>query len=420
MHRIDCPNCGKRLKHSDEHAGKTVKCPRCLSGILIPDPPPTSPPIPKTVSLPTSVVEPPLAQMLPWSEGLKPPAPPAFAPAPAPPLVVGWQQGLKPLPGSSAAPFDFEDSAPGNGTALEFDNEPASRRYGGGDEADESDDSEYHERVPVRRRPRWWAAFGAGCGLVKWGMWINFASSAYLILIAEVTLLGVSTKTKNLIVVDTIGLYFPLFLLQLTGTAMMLMGWWRMTTVPPNSGAVGLITGASALAALRELVLLVGTVFLLLAMSANGLDVFKYLTNAYVALMIANVCLWVATFSVIPGMAIIGGEIPSRQLRQKAGLITLVHQILAIIMLALVALVYFGVSAAELLPAGSGDEDRVATPRAGRGGGERSTRTADSDPVPLMMFFLLIVLAIEGAYTYLHYSLYAVGQQAAARGADRR
>jgi hypothetical protein len=201
---------------------------------------------------------------------------------------------------------------------------------------------------------------------------------------------------------------------------MMLFGWMRMIAVPPNSGAGGLMTGATALAGLREFVLFVGMLFFIMAITSKGLDGIKYLLNAYTAMMIANFCIWVATFSVIPGMAIIGGEIPSRRLRQKAGQVTLVHQILAIVLLMLIAAAYFMVSAAELLPAGSGGrgEDRFEAPRTGRV--ERSSRDVDRDPTPIVMCLLLVLLMIEAAYTYLHYSLYSVGQQAAARGGDTR
>ena len=56
----------------------------------------------------------------------------------------------------------------------------------------------------------------------------------------------------------------------------------------------------------------------------------------------------------------------------------------------------------------------------GGGGGGMGGGGKDIDPRPIVMFFLLAVLSIQAAYTYLHYSLYAVGQQAAARGADAR
>lgn len=36
------------------------------------------------------------------------------------------------------------------------------------------------------------------------------------------------------------------------------------------------------------------------------------------------------------------------------------------------------------------------------------------------MFFVAVLLLIEAVYTYLHYSLYSVGQDAAARGGDSR
>jgi hypothetical protein len=253
-------------------------------------------------------------------------------------------------------------------------------------------------------------------------MWVNFASSAYIAMLVEVSLLGVATKNRDLFVLGTIELYAPLFLLQLAGTALMLVGWWRMTAAPPGSGAGGVLAGASVLAGLRELVLLVGTGFLLAAAVANGLDAVKYLANAYAALVIGNICVWVATFSAIPGVAIVGGELPSRRLRQKAGQITFVHQILVIAVLGLVVLGYFTVSASELIPVGRGGavDDPAPLPRVGRGGADRPTPAAESHPELLMMFFVTVLLLIEAVYTFLHYSLYSVGQSAASRGGDTR
>ena len=74
------------------------------------------------------------------------------------------------------------------------------------------------------RQPRWHQGFGAGCGLVKWGMWVNFASSAYIAMLVEVSLLGVATKTlaltANLAHSDERDLIFSGFLLFLLRLAL--------------------------------------------------------------------------------------------------------------------------------------------------------------------------------------------------------
>lgn len=385
MQRVDCPTCGKSLKYGDAQAGKPAKCPRCLTAFTLPmalDEPPPPPPRPAPVP---------------------PPAPrPIPTRAPAAPVVVPWTPAAyPPRPATPSEPLPLDDPPPpGGGYTDDFDT----------------------DGYDAPRSSRWHAGFGAGCGLVKWGMWVNFASSAYIFMLVEVSLLGVAMKNRDLFVVGTIGLYVPVFLLQLAGTAMMLAGWWRMTAVPANSGASGLLAGAGILAGLRELVLFVGTAFLLAAAVANGLDTVKYLANAYAALVIGNVCIWVATFSAIPGMAIVGGELPSRRLRQKAGQITLVHQILAIAALGLVALAYFTLSASELVPGGGGGamDDPAPLPRGGRVGAGRAAPAGESHPELLMMFFVMVLLVIEGVYTYLHYSLYSVGQREASRGGDTR
>ena len=366
-----CPSCGTIYNVTAKNIGRRTICKKCGTGLVVNE------------------------------RGLEIVSP---KPAPATPSgaaqakVVPWQEGLKPpQPASSAGKFDFEETSPRHDDDVD----------------DDDDDYDYSDRAIARRGPRWLVGFGAGCGLVKWGMWVNFAGIAYLILLFEISLLG-----KNLDLFLRPALYAPLYLLQLAGTGMMLLGWWRMTAVPPNSGASGLMTGASILAALRVTLLFVGTVLLIMAVAAKGLEGLKYVIHSYTALMIADICLWVATFSVIPGMAIVGGEIPSRRLRQKAGWVTLVHQILAIVLLSLVAAVWYLVLAEDFLGrvGGEGNGDRVVLPNPGRGG----RPAKDVNPVPMMMFFLFAILLIQAAYTYLHYSLYAVGQQAAARGADAR
>lgn len=195
-----------------------------------------------------------------------------------------------------------------------------------------------------------------------------------------------------------------------------------MTAAPPGSGAGGLFAGAGILGGLRELVLFVGTAFLLAVAVGNGFDTLKYLANAYAALVIGNDCIWVATFSAIPGVAIIGGQLPSGRVRKKSGQITLVHQILAIAVLGLVVFAYFTVSTSELMPLGCGGAaaDPDPFPWAGRGGAGRPTPAAEINPALLLAFFLMVILLIEAVYTYLHYSLYSVGQSAAARGGDTR
>jgi DNA-directed RNA polymerase subunit M/transcription elongation factor TFIIS len=36
MYRIQCPNCGHRLKYGDEHVGKKAKCQKCKEQLLLP------------------------------------------------------------------------------------------------------------------------------------------------------------------------------------------------------------------------------------------------------------------------------------------------------------------------------------------------------------------------------------------------
>lgn len=80
-----CPNCGKSLKTSEEHAGKQISCPGCERAVSIPDAPSSPVPEPKsTVAAP------------------QPPQPPRPSPVQPPPTpsaewhymdVDGQQQG---------------------------------------------------------------------------------------------------------------------------------------------------------------------------------------------------------------------------------------------------------------------------------------------------------------------------------------
>lgn len=390
-----CPQCGKLYNVTSAHIGKRVLCKQCQTILIV------------TVNG-LSRIQPPTAS---------PPQPPPQQPPLPPPVVGNWQHGMAPpqpvpLPTRQSAPPHVGYWMPGMAPPPQPVPPPPPPIYAFDDEDDEP--------IERRRGPRWLAAFGAGCGLVKWGMWVNFAGFAFMILLLEMMLIGAASKSKELAVLDKLGLFAVQYLLEIAGTIMMMLGWWRMTAAPSNSGAVGLMTGASILGALRTLSLFVGTVYLIMAVSAKGLDGLRYLVNSSTALMIAEISLLVATFSAIPGMAIVGGEIPSRALRKQAGWVTLFHQFLAIVLLTLIAFALYMLwirdFVGDLNPAPARteiDEERLVAPR--RSGRVMPERSEPSDPTPILMCLLLVVLAVKGAYTYLHFSLYAVGDRAAAR-----
>ncbi|MBM83983.1 MAG: hypothetical protein CMJ78_25795 [Planctomycetaceae bacterium] len=97
---IECQSCGKKIKASDKHAGKRVKCPNCSNTVTIPtatpavDPPAVSEPAEPAAA---EVVSPPVA------ETEMPVIDTAAAATPTPPPTA---------PSDDAPSFDFPDAAP--------------------------------------------------------------------------------------------------------------------------------------------------------------------------------------------------------------------------------------------------------------------------------------------------------------------
>lgn len=291
------------------------------------------------------------------------------------------------------------------------------------DDNDQHEDQDpYSNGAGSARKPkaRWLAGFAEGCGLVKYGVWADFAGVVCLVGILEITLLGLATKNRGLVLVESIGLFvfLPLFLCQLAGTGLVGFGRFRMMSVPANTGAGGVLTGAVVLTALRVVVLFVGMVLLVVAAADRGLESLKYAMFSLSAYMIAAFAGLAAEVSVIPGIAIIGGEIPSRRLRQRAGLVSLVFQILALLWIGLLAMTYFLGLSADFLGNAGGGGGRFAGAPAPANPRRDAPANGPESGIVLLMLLLMVILAIQAAYTYLHYSLYAASQRAAVRGGD--
>src|SRR5207249_2566999 len=119
-----------------------------------------------------------------------------------------------------------------------------------------------------------------------------------------------------------------------------------------------------------------------------------------------------AEWSVVTGMAVVGGAMPSERLRRQAGFVGSVLQLISLAYVLFVAFFYFLGVTGDLVggpgPA-AGPAPRGGRP-AGGGGGGGAGKT-------LIMMLLIGVLGVSAAYTYLHYSLFAAGQSAA--GGDK-
>lgn len=98
MIRVNCPACGKRLKVPVEGAGRTIKCPRCAAGVVVPDAPPDSPvaddlDVDKEPVLGPLFDEEPAPPPRPVPPPVRPPLPPPVIepiPAPSPVPVAVW------------------------------------------------------------------------------------------------------------------------------------------------------------------------------------------------------------------------------------------------------------------------------------------------------------------------------------------
>ncbi|HJZ57331.1 MAG TPA: hypothetical protein VKE74_20350 [Gemmataceae bacterium] len=372
---VVCPSCGKRLQVRDELAGRRVACPGC-----------------KTV---------------------------LSAPAAAPPLDLDSEPAptpvRPPVPAAADNPFTFsEPAARKPAPALVRDN-----RYPK-DEDEYEDEDEDRDEVDRRPAAKRWAGFGSGCGLVGWGLWVEWAAILYWAGLIEFVLASSLNKQGGPPkLIDSGGPFvlFPMFFLLLIGTTVIGLGRLRMLSLPAGTGASGVLGGAAALTGLRGLALLAGTVFIALAgveWLNKGLGTGRYVGlggGAYLVAVLAGV---VAELSVIPGVAVAGGAMPRRRLMRRAGLVSFILQLLALVWVVLIAVVYFVVASIDL----AGPIGRPAPGPAPRG----KPAAADPDsPVMLGMAVGFVILIVQSAYTLLHYSLYAAGRSAAQNpGADAR
>jgi hypothetical protein len=224
--------------------------------------------------------------------------------------------------------------------------------------------------------------------------------------------------------VTTFGL-LPFFGLMLVGSALVGIGRLRMRAVPPGTGAGGVLTGALVLSAVRvaALTAAVGLVaasgFEAKAGRPGGVGLYLlYAAGGYAVALIAGL---VADVTVLPGLAVVGGAIPSATLRRRVGLAGFLFQLVAVLTVFQLAVAYSLFLAASerglsgrLGAVARQPVDAPAEPRPGPIGPDRSSAAFAG-----VCGSLLFALLCQAGYAALHDSLYAAGQRATARDAPK-
>lgn len=375
--RLTCSACSKPMQAPDVAAGKRVKCPNCQAVVSVP--------MQAAAAAPAAVPARPAPPPVP------PPAPPVpAAPAPAP------------VPATSDNPFGFDDAPvvkkarkPARDEAE--DERPRKKK---GRARDEDEEEEWEGEAP-RKGAKGWSAFGAGCGSVKLGLWIEFGAIAYFGILFFLALAGVGGRGSPLSGGGGI-MFLPIPLAMLAGTTFILLGRLKMMSAPKSSGASTVLLGAVLLTGLRGIAVLAGALFSVLAVANDGVSAAMYGSRAAMALLIGAAPGAVAELTVITAMALAGGCIPDENLRRKAGLLTFITQAFA--------LAYFLLVALALLVGLDDGPPRGGMGRPGQFGQPQGGPPAD--PRTIMGVIVFVYLLLQFVYTALQASMYGAAQYA--------
>jgi hypothetical protein len=430
-----CTSCGKRLQIGDQYAGRKVACPGCKTVLTAPGAAasPASPPPP--------AAKPAAAAAKPAVAAAKP------APAPLPPPPAPEKKTKK-----EELPFTFD--APGAKNRDEDDEEPPPRKAApprrGRRDDDEDDDrparrGRTRAEEPAGATAKAWKSFGAGSGLARLGLWIEFLALAYGIGMTAYILTALLGDPVAVVkrVNDAGGpaVIAPMFIGIAFGSLLSLLGRTRMMRIPPGTGAKKVFFGAWALTVIRILTTLGAAALILKASSewpdltksgadidAKGKDAFLHMFLAFAAFAVGTPFWILADLSTIPAMAIVGGEIPDARLRQKAGQVTFVLQML--ILAYVISAVAAGVGLSQIDWSALRSESPDAATAAGTStttvpGGKTATTTttkasaADSAKAAIMFSAGLGIL-VQLAYTALFASMYGAGRRAAAEAREEQ
>jgi hypothetical protein len=209
---FECPHCSMQVRAPDVLAGKTARCPYCETNCNVPE-------------------EPPVAEVVPEPDG-----PIDVEPLPLdsgdPPGRSARKPGPKPEPG----PWD----------RGEFD--PA-------------------RRAALRSATGKWRAFGDGCGVAQWGVWIEFGGVCLLFALLEALLLAAHNVFKLPRVVESGGVLLAVYLPLALGTLMLAIGRVMMIRMPPDTAGVSVLVVAAGMTWLRFVLLVLATLLLILGLN---------------------------------------------------------------------------------------------------------------------------------------------------------
>jgi len=256
-----------------------------------------------------------------------------------------------------------------------------------------------------------------GCGLVRWGLWIELLAVAYMIcLFGYLVTSFVDKPGVKPEVLKSMGLFVivPFFYLTLIGTGFIALGRTRMLSLPPGTGAGGVLTGAFVLSGLRALAVLASAALVTQAAMAwpdTSFDKMgRYLVLGVGSWLISIVPGVIAELTVVPGLAIAGGSIPSLRLRRRTGRFAFVLQVVALAFVFLGVLGYFGL--ASILSRNVSVRDIVQ--------GQGAVQTPAGAPSPsdvraglmVVQVVLAFLLFLQFVYAWLQAGMYRAGQAA--------
>jgi hypothetical protein len=179
---------------------------------------------------------------------------------------------------------------------------------------------------PTRPGPgRAWRGFAAGCRVAQWGAWVEFVGLALAAGVLVVLVVYGPAADAAFRALGGPWALVLLFLASAVGTGLVAVGRGRMLSLPDGTGATGPLVGA-VLLTLARLVAAVATVVPLYLTALGWRDApaaaAAQLNMAGLAVAVGLVAGGIADLSVVPALAVVGGAVPSADLRRKAGTAT--------------------------------------------------------------------------------------------------
>ncbi|AWM37546.1 hypothetical protein GobsT_44680 [Gemmata obscuriglobus] len=248
-----------------------------------------------------------------------------------------------------------------------------------------------------------WRSFARGCRWVEWGIVTEFLAVTLMFMVVA----GVGLGRLGVIPVARVNSDYsaPVFFgLLLVGTGCVCAGRLMMLQLPAGTSGLGVLMGAFCLSGLRFLALLCALLFVAFALVSRGDRAVgtEWVGRLYALAAVAG---FVAEVSVVAGMGVVGGALPTDRLRRRAGAVALALQLMVSAWVVLMALIIYAGLFAEFLP-------RPAPVPAAR-------PAPPAAPIPvaqragLLLGGLLVVYLFNAAYSFIHYSLFAAGRAAA-------